>query len=73
MAAAAVAHGRHEEVNALELFADDHAGAAEVDLQLLARRGPLAHGGQRFSAQVPAQRLDRALRGAKAHRDAEPR
>jgi len=71
VAAAAVAERRHEEVNALDLLADGHAGAAEVDLQLLAGRGLEAYGGERFGAQRPAQRLDRALHGAKTDRDAE--
>ena len=54
VAAAAVAQRRDEQVHAHRLVAHRHGGAAEVDLQLLARRSLVAHGGHRFGAQLAA-------------------
>jgi hypothetical protein len=53
-------------VDALHLRADEHGGAAEVDLQWLARRGLLAHGGHGLGAQLAPQGLDGTLHRAQA-------
>lgn len=58
-------------VDAADLAADLHRGAAKVDLQLLARCRLVAHRGQRLRAHPAGQRLDRPLHGAQAHLNAQ--
>jgi hypothetical protein len=52
------------------LVAYGQADGAEVDLQLVARRGLEAHGGRRLSEHFAAQVCDGALDRAQAHLDA---
>jgi hypothetical protein len=71
VAAPAVAQGSYKQVDAQRLLIHERHGAAEVDLQLLPRRGLVAHGGQPFSSQRTAQVFDRPLDSPQADPHAE--
>jgi transposase len=67
--AARVAERRYEQVDPDGLAADHHPLLAEVDLHLPAGRRLEPHGRPRLRRELPAQRCDRPLDRAQAHRD----
>jgi hypothetical protein len=64
-----VAERRHKQVHLDPLAGDRHCDLAEVDLQLLARRGLVAHGGDFGCPQFTTKRRDRALDRTQTNRD----